>query len=135
MGRDTYFEIEVLRNPDPKGGLACGVLGHRPEDQEVHRITFDDGVLYNSSNGLVGKAFSGEDVQRGLMLEEGGTFGVKYKVAERVLIFFLNGHGIGTAVLKAELRHSLTALYPAIGLFVPEQKVRADFPGNMLRAI
>ena len=43
----------------------------------MHRIAFNDGVLYNSHNGLVGKAYSGEDVQRGVPLMDGCTFGVK----------------------------------------------------------
>jgi hypothetical protein len=135
QARDSYFEIEVLQNPDPQGGLAVGVIGHTPTGAEVHRIAFDDAVFYNSGNGLVGKAFGGEDVQKNVIMEEGCTFGVKYRVADRALVFFVNGHGIGTAVLKLELQHQLNRLYPCIGLYVAEQQVDVDFSGKMKRAI
>lgn len=135
QARDSYFEVEVLKNPDAKGGLAIGVVGHRPDGSEVHRITFDDGVLYNSHNGLVGKAYAGEDVQRGCPLAEGCTFGVKYRVLDRAVVFYLNGHGIGTAMLKLELQHQLNALYPVIGMYVTEQQVEVDFSGKMKRAV
>jgi hypothetical protein len=135
QARDSYFEIEVLANPDPMGGLCVGVLGHQPTGAEVHRIVFDDGVLYNSGKGLVGKAFAGEDVDRGVTMQEGTTFGVKFRVADRALVFYVNGHGVGTAMLKLELQHKLNRLYPCIGLYVEEQQVDVDFSGRMRRAI
>jgi hypothetical protein len=135
QARDSYFEIDVLCNPDPKGGLCVGVIGHRPEGAEVHRIAFNDGVLYNSHNGLVGKAYSGEDVQRGVPLMDGCTFGVKYRVMDRAVVFYCNGHGIGTAMLKLELQHQLNALYPAIAMYVAEQQVEVDFSGKMKRSV
>merc|ERR1711924_54286 len=73
------------------------------------------------------------DVQRGVPLMDGCTFGVKYRVVDRAVVFYCNGHGIGTAMLKLELQHQLNALYPAIAMYVAEQQVEVDFSGKMKR--
>ena len=51
----SYFEVQILHNPDTRGGLAIGVCDHLPSGPETHSIHLQSCVLYNSNNGLLGR--------------------------------------------------------------------------------
>jgi len=128
MAGSSYFEVKIISNPDPvRGGLAVGLCGHVPQGAEVHTIRLADSVMYNSSNGLVGDAFAGHDVAKGVQLTEGSTIGVKHDLATRSLVWYHNRNPIGSSMLKAESLERMRTLYPVFALYVPDMKIQVDF--------
>merc|ERR1712061_613670 len=69
----AYFEIKILANPDPRGGLALGVCNHIPTGTEIHSIRLNGSVMYNSNNGIIGDCIDSSDVEQGIQLLEGNT--------------------------------------------------------------
>mmetsp|Transcript_26357 Transcript_26357/g.68133 ORF Transcript_26357/g.68133 Transcript_26357/m.68133 type:complete len:375 (+) Transcript_26357:21-1145(+) len=136
MARDSYFECLVERvprqdrNPSSTGGICIGVIGHVPIGTEVHRISFPDGIMYNSGNGLVGEGYANEDVAQGVALAEGSTVGIRFQVDNKSVSFFLNRQPLGTAFLKQEVLENLEFVYPCLALFVPDTRVKLNFEAD-----
>lgn len=124
----SYFEVKVLCNPDPRGGLAVGVCGHLPCGAEVHSIRPQGSVLYNSNNGLIGDCVDGaEDVSRGVQLLAGSTLGVRHDACSHSFTWYHDGARLGECVLKPDCLESMCSIYPVFALFVPEQAIQVDF--------
>uniref|UniRef100_A0A7S3XGM9 B30.2/SPRY domain-containing protein n=1 Tax=Oxyrrhis marina TaxID=2969 RepID=A0A7S3XGM9_OXYMA len=127
LARDSYFEILIEENPDPKGGLCLGVIGHIPEGTDVHKINFSDAVMYNSGNHLVGGAIGKEDVGKGMIFPAGSRVGVQYNVRKRALTFYLNKQSFGTCYIKREAWEDLQLVYPCLAMYLPDQRVLVSF--------
>mmetsp|Transcript_22573 Transcript_22573/g.52569 ORF Transcript_22573/g.52569 Transcript_22573/m.52569 type:complete len:367 (+) Transcript_22573:115-1215(+) len=127
VAHPSYFEVNVLANPDVKGGLAVGVCGKIPTGSEVHSIRLQNAILYNSSNGLLGDCYDDINVDRAVQLVEGSSFGVRYDPSTFMLSFFQNRSPIGTVKVKEEKVPHMTSLYAVLALYVPEQTVEVDF--------
>jgi hypothetical protein len=121
--KDAYFEVTVEKNTDPKGGLAIGILGHVPTGDEVHGVHFEDGVLYNSNNGLLGAGVGVEDVTANVTFEEGSVIGLRWQTAGQ-LTWYKNGKSIGTCVLRPGMSD---LVYPALAIYPKQTRLRVDF--------
>lgn len=127
MAGISYFEITVLANPNPKGGLAVGVCGHVPHGTEVNTIRLQHSVLFNSNIGVVGDSIALENVEKNKPLKEGVTLGVKHDVHSHTINWYYNKICIGTCMLEiANLEH-MRQLYPVFGLLYPGTKISIDF--------
>lgn len=127
MAGISYFEITVLANPNPKGGLAVGVCGHVPHGTEVNTIRLQHSVLFNSNVGVVGDSIALENVEKNKPLKEGVTLGVKHDVHSHTINWYYNKICIGTSMLEiANLEH-MRQLYPVFGLLYPGTKISIDF--------
>merc|ERR1712060_220737 len=104
MAGPSYFEVSVLANPDPRGGLAIGVCSHVPNGPEIHSIRLEHSCMYNSNNGLIGDVYDQEftDVAEKIQLVEGNTFGVKHDVGTHTLLWFHNRMYIGKSPFRAD---------------------------------
>merc|ERR1719409_2542850 len=127
MSSTSYFEVKVLENPDPRGGLAVGVCNHVPQDAEIHTIRLTNSVLYNSNNGLVGDAFGAEDVAKGLQLNKGSSLGIKHDLATHSLTWYLNRQPVGTCQFKVDMVENMRVMYPCFALYVPNQEISVAF--------
>jgi hypothetical protein len=127
MSGPSYFEVKILANPKPKGGLAVGVIGHIPQDAEIHTIRLKDSIMYNSQNGLIGDSFGETDVTPGIQLTEGATIGVRVDPSARALNWYYNRQSMGTSTLKIDKLDNLQILFPIFSLFEPGQKISVDF--------
>jgi hypothetical protein len=90
MASIGYFEVRIICNPDRRehrGGLAIGICGHVPKGKEIHSVRLTDSILYNSPSGIVGDAFSIDNVTKGVRLEEGDLFGIKHDASTHRLEF------------------------------------------------
>lgn len=133
LSKPTYFEVTIDRNPDPKGGLAIGLMGHVPSGNEIHTVRQTDAVLYNSNNGLVGDAMGADDVVKGVQFREGSMVGMKYDPAARTIHVYFNRSSIGSVALKQEKIDKMRTLYPVFALYVPEQKINVNFKAEIPR--
>lgn len=130
MAGPSYFEVKIVANPDPRGGLAIGVCGHIPQGSEIHSIRLLSSAMYNSNNGLVGDVFdpAHTDVADKIQLVEGDTFGVKHDVGTHTLMWFHNRLYIGKSPFKPDaLAVQVRALYPVFALYVTGLIVSVDF--------
>jgi len=127
MSGVSYFEVKVLANPTSKGGLGVGICGHIPQGTEVHHIRLKNSVVYSSHNGLLGGNVAVDNVQKGIALTEGCSFGVKHDVGSHSLTWYHNKVCIGTCVMKQEVLENFRAVYPVFALFEPGQKLEVDF--------
>ncbi|CAJ1422509.1 unnamed protein product, partial [Effrenium voratum] len=121
----AYFEVQVLMNPDARGGLAVGVCNRLPQGPETHSIRLQTCVLYNSNNGLMGDAIGDHNVVAGLALSAGETIGIRNDVAAEALQWYHNGNFIGTSTFKT--REDWPCVYPVFGMYVPGQSILVDF--------
>eukprot|EP00913_Durusdinium_trenchii_P022372 g21017.t1 len=96
----SYFEVQILHNPDTRGGLAIGVCDHLPSGPETHSIHLQSCVLYNSNNGLLGDCIAEHDVKGGLMLAEGERLGISHDVVSQTLQWYHNGQSIGKSTFR-----------------------------------
>lgn len=131
MARSSYFEVKILANPNPSGGLAIGICGHIPSGDEVHSIHLSYSVLYNSHNGLVGDCFDDDSVQKGVEMKKEDVFGVRYEPTQNGLIWFYNRKVIGASILKQDYIEKMTTLYPVFALYDPETRIQVDFKALM----
>jgi len=129
MAGPSYFEVQILNNPDPRGGLAIGVCGHIPKDSEIHSIRLIGSCMYNSNNGLIGDVFDHDntDVTEKLQLVTGDTFGVKHDVGSHCLMWFHNQMYVGKSPFKADALDQVKSLYPVFALYVTGLEIRVDF--------
>jgi len=123
----SYFEVQILKNPDSRGGMAIGICNHIPKGMEIHSIHLHCCQLYNSNNGLIGDCISEHDVRPGLQLKEGETLGIRNDVATRTLQWFHNRRYIGSSAFKPEMLEDMRQIYPVCALYVPEQALSVDF--------
>ena len=71
-------DVQVESNQDPRGGLAIGVMGHAPSGIEIHSLKQNDGILYNSNNGLVQTECCGlSEFVKAIQFKEGSKIGVR----------------------------------------------------------
>jgi len=131
LSKPSYFEVSIDGNPDPRGGLALGVMGHVPTGTEIHTIRLADSILYNSSNGLVGDAAGADDAVKGLQFSEGSKVGVKFDPAARSIHFFYNRQSVGSCTIRADKLDGMRTLYPVFALYMPGQRVSVDFKAPM----
>lgn len=129
MAGPSYFEVKILKNPDPRGGLAIGVCGHMPQGSEIHSIRLIGSCMYNSNNGLIGDVFdpNTSDVAEKLQLVEGNTFGVKHDVAAHCLMWFHNRMYVGKSPFNMESLDQVRAIYPVFALYVTGLVIQVDF--------
>lgn len=127
MAGQSFFEVTVLTNPNPKGGLAVGVCGHIPTGSEVNTIRLTHSVLFNSGVGLVGDSISLENVEKNKPLKEGVTIGVKHDVHSHTLNWYYNKIFIGSSSLVLENLEHMRQLYPVFGLLYPGTRISVDF--------
>uniref|UniRef100_A0A0G4FAY1 Potassium channel tetramerisation-type BTB domain-containing protein n=1 Tax=Chromera velia CCMP2878 TaxID=1169474 RepID=A0A0G4FAY1_9ALVE len=107
-----------------KGGLCIGMVAHIPSDKERSQIRFEDGVVYNSGNGLMGGAGAGEDTRAVVHFKEASRVTVKLLANYRKLQWFYNGHLLATSIIRNDMTPSL---YPIVCLFYPGQSVNITF--------
>lgn len=132
MAKASYFEVKILANPNTSGGLAIGICGHIPVRDEVHSIRLPDSVVYNSHNGLVGDCTEGdEDVQKGVQLKQGDTFGVRYEVAKHGIIWYYNSRPIGASIFKKDCVDKMKNIYPVFALYAPDTRIEVDFKASI----
>lgn len=132
LANPYYFEVKIVRNPasGTSGGLAIGMIGHIPQGPEVHSIRLPGSVMYNSNNGVLSDVVSQEEkdnVQKGIMLTEGSTFGIRHDPATHGLQFIFNGRSIGTAAIREDCLDRMQELFPVFALYVPEQCIQVEF--------
>lgn len=133
MARVTYFEVKVVENPDPKGGLAIGICGHVPVDKEIHNVRMPGSVLYISNNGLVGDVLTPEEMDSfngevsPVQLARGTTFGVRHDAHSHTLSWFFNGELLRITNIRASMVRKMKTLYPVFALYMPDQFIQVDF--------
>lgn len=128
----SFFEIKILANPMPKGGLAVGVCGHVPGGAEVHSICVPYFVGYNSNIGLIGRDnICQENVEKGHKFSEGCTIGVSHDVQTHSLKWYFNKVCIGTCTLAQSSLEHMRQLYPVFGVLLPGQKIQVDFDPSL----
>jgi len=128
VAHPSYFEVQIVLNPDVKGGLAIGICSKIPTGTEVHSIRLPNAVLYNSSNGLLGDCFEELGMEEAaVQLSEGSSFGVRYDPSTHHLSWFRNRIQIGIIKIKEEKVPFMTTMYAALALYVPQQQVQVDF--------
>uniref|UniRef100_A0A7S2N5M6 B30.2/SPRY domain-containing protein n=1 Tax=Alexandrium andersonii TaxID=327968 RepID=A0A7S2N5M6_9DINO len=127
MAGPSYFEVSILKNPDPRGGLAIGFCRHIPAGMEIHSIRLHGSVLYNSNNGLIGDIYDNSDVPDKIQLVEGSTFGIKHDVATKSLLWYANREYLGKAQIKSDPWDQVRTLYPVFALYVPGLTIQVNF--------
>lgn len=127
MASSSYFEIKIQANPDTKGGLAVGLMGHIPKGGELHTIRLNSAVLYVSNNGLIGDIYQNENVEKGICLMEGAVVGIRHDVLTRTVHWYHNKVLIGSCVFKPESLDKILTLYPIFALWVPGTQIQIDF--------
>jgi len=132
LANPYYFEAKIIKNPaaGTSGGLAIGVMGHVPQGPEIHTIRLQSSVMYNSNNGLISDVMDQADmdnVQKGVILTEGSTIGVRHDPATHSLQYFFNGRSIGTAAIKENCLDKMRDLFPVFALYVPDQVIQVEF--------
>jgi len=129
MAGPSYFEVTVVKNPDPRGGLAVGVCGHIPLGSEVHSLRLKGSILYNSNNGLIGDSYEPEksDMPDKIQLVQGSTFGIQHDVSTHSLLFYVNRTCIGKAYIKQGNLGLMRTLYPVFALYVTDLLISVDF--------
>jgi len=123
----SYFEVTVVKNPDPRGGLAIGLCGHIPQGTEIHSIRLMGSILYNSNNGLIGDCYQNSDVPDKIQFVEGATIGIKHDVSTHSLLWYHNREYIGTVDIKEESLETMRTLYPVFALYVTGLTLQVDF--------
>ena len=80
---------KVVRNSDPRGGLAIGVMGHIPTGLEVHKLKQKDALLYNSNNGVIETECSGiQSEVKSVMFKEGSIVGCVYEPEQHTVKWY-----------------------------------------------
>jgi len=123
----SYFEVTVVRNPDPRGGLAIGLCGHIPTGNERFSIRLHGSIMYNSNNGLIGDCYEDSDVPDKIQLVEGATLGIKHDVANHLVLWYHNRNYVGQAHIKKDWLHPMRTLYPVFALYVTGLTLKIDF--------
>jgi len=131
LSKPSYYEVSIDKNPDPRGGLAFGLVGHVPAGTEIHTIRLTDSVLYNSDNGLVGDAMGADDAVKGIQFNQGSKVGVKFDPGSRTVYFYYNRQSIGSCVLRQDKLDGMRTLYPVFAMYIPGQTVTVDFKAPM----
>eukprot|EP00448_Togula_jolla_P024749 CAMPEP_0170592170 /NCGR_PEP_ID=MMETSP0224-20130122/12787_1 /TAXON_ID=285029 /ORGANISM="Togula jolla, Strain CCCM 725" /LENGTH=378 /DNA_ID=CAMNT_0010916069 /DNA_START=49 /DNA_END=1185 /DNA_ORIENTATION=- len=131
VASSSYFEVTVVANPDPRGGLAVGLCGHIPQGAEVHSLCLNYSVMYNSNNGLTGDCIDCMNVDKGVRLVEGSKLGISHDVESHTLTWYFNGASIGTVSIRPDCLEHMKSLFPVFALYVPNQKLRVDFNAVM----
>eukprot|EP00434_Breviolum_minutum_P035420 symbB.v1.2.031356.t1/scaffold3632.1/size52985/6 len=91
MSGNSFFEIRILRNPDPNTDrIAVGLCGHIPSGAEVHTIRVKDAFVYNSNVGLIGDVVEANNCQEKIKFVEGMTIGVRHDIQTRLTHFFVH---------------------------------------------
>ncbi|CAK9082012.1 unnamed protein product [Durusdinium trenchii] len=128
MSGNSYFEIRILKNPDPNTDRIClGLCGHIPTGSEVHTIRIKDAFVYNSNVGLIGDALDANNCQEKIKFVEGMTIGVRHDIQTRLTHFFVNRASIGSCALTQDALERMPVLYPIFGLHAVGQKIEVDF--------
>lgn len=123
---ESCFTVQILRNPDPRGGLAIGVVGKPPIGALVHQLTQPSGVIYNSNNGIVvTPVVETNETHKGRPFKEGTTVSVKYTPKSRTVRWFVNGQSLGNCQVKNA--DEMEEIYPCFALFSPGQTIKVDF--------
>lgn len=125
--RETGFSVKILKNPDPRGGLAIGLVGKAPTGNLIHQLVQPTGVLYNSNNGIVmSPVVKTNDTKKGLPFKEGTLIVVKYTPKQRKVQWYMNGQSLGHVIVKQDDEES-AEMYPCVALFAPDQTIQIDF--------
>lgn len=127
---NSYFEVKVLANPDPRGGMAIGICNHMPQASEIHSIRLANSILYNSNNGIMGDAYGAEDVTKGLQLAEGATMGVKFECETKRLLWYFNRKPVGVTEFLLDKMDEMRTLFPVFCLYQAEQKLSVKLDGT-----
>jgi len=123
---ESGFTVKIVSNPDPRGGLAIGVVGKPPIGTLVHQLTQPSGVIYNSNNGIVvTPVVETNDTHKGLPFKEGTTVSVKYTPKSRKVQWFVNGQSLGNCQVKDA--DDTEEIFPCFALFSPGQSIKVDF--------
>eukprot|EP00927_Polykrikos_kofoidii_P055895 TRINITY_DN50080_c0_g1_i1.p1 TRINITY_DN50080_c0_g1~~TRINITY_DN50080_c0_g1_i1.p1 ORF type:complete len:383 (+),score=65.44 TRINITY_DN50080_c0_g1_i1:76-1224(+) len=137
MCRVSYFEVKVLRNPDPKGGLAIGISGHAPVDKEIYNVRIPGSIMYVSGNGLVGDIIPTEELEAfnaevtPVMFEKGSRFGVRHDAQSHSVSFFFNGELLRVTTIKEKMVEKLKTLFPIFAIYQPDQHLEVDFNASV----
>lgn len=134
MAAPSYFEVKVLKNPDPMGGCAFGVCSHIPAGKEVHSIRLPESVMYASNNGVIGDLVTiddAENVGKKVQLAEGTVLGVRHEVGTHSLQWFVDKKLLGQTPIKEEMIEKTRNLYPIFALCDPEQTIEVEFRASV----
>lgn len=124
--KESGFTVKIVSNPDPRGGLAIGVVGQSPTGLLVHQLMQPSGIIYNSNNGIVqSQAVESNDTQKGLPFKEGTTVMVKFTPKQRKVQWVVNGQSIGFCTVRA--KDDTAELFPCFALFSPGQIIKVEF--------
>jgi len=124
--KDSGFTVRILKNPDPRGGLAVGLVGKPPAGAATHQLVHPSGALYNSNNGIVmSQAIETNDTKKGLPFKDGTVIVVKYMPKTRKVQWFVNGQSVGQITIKSS--DDTAEMFPCFALFTPEQMIQVDF--------
>ncbi|CAJ1328596.1 unnamed protein product [Effrenium voratum] len=128
MSGNSFFEIRILRNPDPNTDrLAIGLCGHIPTGAEVHSIRIKDAFMYNSNIGLIGDVIDANNCQEKIKFVEGMTIGVRHDAQTRMTHFYMNRASVGSCALSQDALERMPVLYPIFAMHAAGQKIEVDF--------
>jgi len=127
MANTAFFEVRILSNQEQRAGLAIGICGHIPQGGEIHTIRLADCVMYNSTIGIIGDAFSIENVTKGIRFENGDVIGIKHDAVTHRLEWFHNRQSLGCVSLKPTSLERLLQIYPVVALMSKGQQIEVMF--------
>lgn len=139
IAKVSYFETQIVWNPDSKGGLAIGVSAHVPRGSEVFSIKQPNSMLYVSENGVMSDSLNDTDAgairfgraPKPVAFNTGGCLGIRHDPIEQSITWYFNGVELQKNVIGEEFKDNMKTLYPIFGMFIPDQKIQVDFMARL----